>query len=201
VENKALTIFWKEKKMKKLLILVLVLRFTSLVNADFPPITSPMKLVANEELTSFGIDLPIGMSGNPVQYPPVGDGSGGYWAIIGVNTDSGAMSADGITYSSTGGNCTLDLSSVDGDAGNTLLFNYGEGVWGCFATSSTSSWSTAAGIYADSFTPLEGATEVKLYVMNDGMTYKILKDTIVISEPATLLLFGIGGFVLRRKKH
>jgi hypothetical protein len=180
--------------MKKLLILVLALRLTSLVNADyFPIIMSPMKLVANEELTSFGIDLTNGMSSAV-------DSPSGYWAIIGVNPDSGAMSDEGITtYDSTGGHYTLDFSFINGDAGNTSLFNYGEGVWGCFSSSSTFSWSTAAGIYANGFTLLEGATEVKLYVMDDNMTDKILKDMIVIPEPATLLLIGLGAVAMRRK--
>jgi hypothetical protein len=133
--------------MKKLLVLVVVLAFVSLTSA-----TPLMQLVGNVGNTSFSINmLAPGMSA-------AHDGSGIYFVITGVNTDSGALTA------ALPG--TANLSSAnEGDAGDTGLVDYGLGTYGEFRVGVPNTLTynyvlASPATWADSYTLAAGATEV-----------------------------------------
>jgi hypothetical protein len=165
--------------MKKLLVLLVVLGITSLASAE---IMSAMEIVYNAGAVS--INAPNGMSS-------VVDNSGGYWVLIGVDATSGALAA---TLPAS-----LDLSAIGGDAGDTMLFDVGSGAYGWFVASSTSAWTAASAIYADSFTVQQGVTTLYLYTLDDAAENSTLIDTYIIPEPATIALLCLGGLLLRKK--
>jgi len=168
--------------MKKLLMLVLVLGIVSIAGAE---IMSPME-IKDLGAGEYGIDLTSGMSAAT-------DVSGGYWVLIGVDATSGALASAKPVI--------LDLSGIGGDAGDTGLFAAGSGVYGEFTASSTSTtWTAASGVYADSFTAQTGVDTLYLYTLDDYAEGSTLVDTFVIPEPATMLILGLGGLLLRRKK-
>ena len=169
--------------MKKLLSLVLVLVLASFVNAA---IVSEMQIVDNGDGT-YSIELVSGMSASV-------DSSGGYWVLVGVDASSGSLAS---TLPSA-----MDLSTIYGDAESSLsngLFAVGDGVLGEFSASSTTSWTAAAGVYADSFVAQTGVTTLYLYTIDDNTSYATLVDTLVIPEPATIALLCLGGLLLRKK--
>ena len=167
--------------MKKVLVLMLVLGVVSMAGAV---IVSPMEIV-DLGAGEYGIDLTSGMSAAV-------DISGGYWVLIGVDATSGALAATKPAI--------LDLSGIGGDAGDTGLFAAGSGVYGEFVSSSTTAWTAIAGVYADSFTVPVGVDTLYLYTLDDYAETSTLIDTFVIPEPATMLILGLGGLLLRRKK-
>ena len=175
--------------MKKLLSLVLVLAFASLASA------LTMDLVGNADNTSFSIAL---LTPGLFEPPGVGmsgavDGSGVYFAITGVNTDSGSLAA---TLPAV-----LILSSAnEGDAGDTGLFDYGLGTYGEFRAGPPRLYVAAAGIYSEGYTPAAGAKAVSLYRLNYFLTAATLIETITIPEPATIVLLCLGGLVLRKRR-
>jgi hypothetical protein len=161
-------------KMKKLLSVVLVLGFVSLANAV---IYSPMQVVSTGGGT-VGIELISGMSSAV-------DNSGGYWALIGVDPDSGIIAPPS----------SLDLSGL---CGSSTQIGLDDGVIGGFVSSSMSSWSTPAGVYATGFTVLPGVTHLELWQLDDG--YGPIQIVWSVPEPATIALLCLGGLMLRRKK-
>jgi hypothetical protein len=167
--------------MRKLIVLMMVLCMASLANAA---IMSSIAIVDNGDDT-YGINLPSGMNS-------VADGSGGYWVLIGVEVTSGALTA---TIPAA-----LDLSGIYGDAGETGVFPVGIGVVGIFASGATAAWTAAPGIYADSFIAKAGATVLQLYTLDDGVANPELVDIMLIPEPATLAILGLGGLLLRKRK-
>jgi len=177
-------------KMKKLLVLVLVLGLASLAGAA---IVSPMDLVANEALDTFSIVLTGNTNANGMD--SVIDGQGGYWILLGVDTDSGAINLAHSAMLEI-----LEKSAIYGDVGDTGLFGAGSGVYGAFYTLTMGAWTAETGTYANGFTLQEGATEVSLYAVDDAGTLATLVETIIIPEPATIALLCLGGLLLRKKK-
>lgn len=170
--------------MKKLLVLVSVLAIASLASA------AVIEIYDNLDGT-YSIDVPNGMSGKTDVSPMLGDGSGYYWVLVGVDVSSGAIA--------TGIPAIMSLSAVYGDADQSGLFLTGEGVLGEFRTPAVGTWSAAAGQWADSFTAQEGVETLYLYTLDDGVTTATLVDTFIIPEPATIALLCLGGLLLRKK--
>jgi len=170
--------------MKKLLVLVSILAIASLASA------ATMEIYDFGDGT-YGIDVPSGMSGKTDVIPMLGDGSGSYWVMIGVDVSSGAISA---TIPAI-----MSLSGIYGDADGTGLFATGLGVVGEFRTPAVGTWSAAGGQWADSFTAQEGVLTLYLYAVDDGVSVATLIDTLYIPEPATIALLCLGGLLLRKK--
>lgn len=162
--------------MKKLLVLMVVLAFASLASAV---IVSPMEIKDNGDGT-YGIDLISGMS-DTVDY------SGGYWALVGVDYATGHLTNPAI----------LDASQLYDSSTQVGL---GEGALGGFVTYTMNAWSSTAGVYADGYTALEGATALYLWQLDDGYGQIGIVDTLIIPEPATITLLCLGGLLLRKKK-
>jgi hypothetical protein len=179
--------------MKKLLVLALISGIASLASAE---INSPMRLVGGDfydgTFHTVSIEFTEGMSSAV-------DNSGGYWAIIGVDPTTGSINTDHPDIPEI-----LDLSEIIGDLGDTGFFDYGQGVYGLFATSSTEPWSSRSGIYANNFTidpPLWLGWFVNLYKLDDALAEITLVDQIyILPEPTTISLLCLGGLMLRRRK-
>ena len=177
--------------MKKLLVIVFICWISCYANAY---INSPMNLIYNSIDQTVGIELLEGMSSDV-------DGlSGGYWALIGVEPVSGTLTQPSV----------LDLSNIYGDAGQTNIFISGIGVVGEFTASTTSSWTAAAGIYAEDFILLEGWHNLYLFQLNDAGTEATWipgagsldppPSWIFVPEPATIALLCLGGMMIRHRK-
>jgi len=141
-------------------------------------VISPMKIAVLGGGV-YGIDLINGMSSAV-------DGSGGYFAIVGVE----APLTDGVITA-----LAPDASGLYGDvagAGVGLV----HGVYGFFG-SYNGTWSSPEGLYADGFNST--AATIELYSISDDFSTVTLVDS--VPEPVTVALLGLGGmFVARRKK-
>jgi len=176
--------------MKKLLVLMLVVGMTSWASAM---IVSPIEINNTGAVTmaDITIDLPSGMSSAV-------DGSGGYWALI--SSSSFFNSIPDPANPVGGGAITSlapDASGILGDAGDSGLLPYGVGVYGFFGSYSTT-WSTGAGAYADSFTgtPLY----VSLFLIDDTFTTATDISQYYVPEPLTISLLGLGGLIMLRRR-
>ncbi|MFA6187533.1 MAG: PEP-CTERM sorting domain-containing protein [Phycisphaerae bacterium] len=169
--------------MKKMLTLVLVLAVASLASAT---IVSPMKIV-NLGAGLFGIDLTSGLAGNASNGS--GDGSGGYFALLGVSGGNIVASVKS----------NMALSDVYPDVADIGLTT-GTGVYGEFRTAATGAWTQAAGLAATNFSVLAGVQQLTLYSYDDSGANPVLVDTYNIPEPITMALLGLGGLFLRKRK-
>jgi hypothetical protein len=170
--------------MKKLLVLMVVLAVASLANAV---IVSSIKIVDNLDGT-YAISLPDGMS-NAVDGP-----SGGYVALVGIDMTSGTLTAP----------VMMDASALNRDFGSGEdWIGLGPGIIAGFVTNNTTTtWTSASGVYATGLTPLAGVTLLELWQLDDGFIPMGTEpvDTMIIPEPATIALLCIGGLLLRKKK-
>ncbi|MFA6426617.1 MAG: PEP-CTERM sorting domain-containing protein [Phycisphaerae bacterium] len=169
--------------MKKLLSVVLVLALASLASAT---IISPMKIV-NLGAGLFGIELTSGLVGNASNGS--GDGSGGYFALLGVSGGNIVASVKS----------NMALSDIYPDVAD-LGLTTGTGVYGEFRTAATAAWVQAAGLAATNFAVLAGVQEIILYSYDDSGANPVLVDTFIIPEPATIAVLSLGALLLRRKK-
>jgi hypothetical protein len=159
--------------MRKLVVLMLVLGMASLANAA---IVSSIQLLDNGG-GLYSIILPSGMSN-------VIDSSGGYFFVTGVNPLSGAVNAG-----------APDASGV---LGNSADFGFDPGVLG-FIGSYAAIWSAPANSIP--IISLAGtAPAIRLYTISDEFTNPVLRSEILVPEPATLALLGLGGILLRKRK-
>jgi len=173
--------------MKKLVVLLLILGMTSWASAA---IVSPIEIVDTNPTGGgpYTIHLPSGMS-------EAVDGSGGYFAIVGD-------AANPIL----GGNVILppapDASGLYGDsAGAGVGLPYG--IYG-FLGSYGVGWSSAAGDYVIDLTstmPVGGF--ITLWSIADDFDpdkNAVLAEYQVIPEPMTVVLLGLGGLLMLRRR-
>jgi hypothetical protein len=176
--------------MKKLLVLLLVLGVTSWASAG---IVSPIEINNTGALTmaDITVDLPSGMSSAV-------DGSGGYWALISSSTDM-TNTPDAANPVGGGALTSLapDASGVLGDAGDSGLLPAGVGIYGFFGSYS-GSWSSSAGAYLDSLTGNNGF--VSLFLIDDIFSKATHVMTVPVPEPMTVVLLGIGGLLMLRRR-
>jgi hypothetical protein len=166
--------------MKKLLVLVLVLALFS---------------AANAAMTLNIVDNGTGTCGiNSAGYAGFADEM--YYAVV------------SLAPATTGGVVTAlapTASSVQNDAWGAgamdLILPAGEnGVWGYLGTANPLAPPQAGGVYIDLIQSRVGDT-VKLYHVADDWSGVTLLDTAtLIPEPMTLVLLGLGGLFLRRRK-
>ena len=182
--------------MKKLLVLMLVLGLASVANAtlqisingDKEPIDSEITIMVSDHLElDIWTDAMIGpyqsMTWMLVCYTTCGDISGGVPLID-------AMKVNGLTTAFP------DVIPPDGE----------EGVWGLVLN--VSMLPIEAGtVLADSFDFHclgEGDCVIELWDAPDGLPASILYDSVtihqIIPEPASMLLLGLGGLLLRRRR-
>ena len=185
--------------MKKLLILTLVLGLASTASALTLKI-SVGGVVDPPDTEIFccpgeTLELDIWSAG----YAGIADGA--YWALVVLNTEG----------TITGGAVVIppapSMSSVNGQSavGAGWVFDPGvDGPWGGIAGAQGET--APAGVYFDSFVftcEAEGDAIVYLYTSPDGSLPYTLQDTQIIHqipEPASMLLLGLGGLLLRRRK-
>ena len=171
--------------LKKIVVLILILVMASSASSA---IVSPIRVSTVPYEEFYGIYLPDGMSSDV-------DGEGGWWALVGTPD-----------YPVTGGSIT-DLapltSWIQGDAGDTGLFDYGIGVYGFFGNDIDEMWSSDPGMYADTFA-LSHWMSWNLYVISDDLSeatsvtpFEIVADAdgpYQIGPGTTIVLDGSGSY-------
>ena len=174
---------------KMLLMLVVILSIAPFTNAaDGIP---QMNLVDNGNHT-YGINVPNGMTSTTGSLF-----TGVYFIVIGVDPGSGSLTMPAPIAT------ILSLSSAnEGDAGDTGLFPYGVGTYGEFRATTDNFNATPGGVWADTYSLLQGATKVQLYTTDNSMSQDSLTlvSQINVPDPITMSLLAIGGLFLRRRK-
>ena len=186
--------------MKKLLILMLVFGLTSIASAamdlqisvdgDLDPVDSEIWLTPSQE-----IKLDIWSSG----YTGINDAM--YWALV-VDTSYGTITGGVVMSPPAPSMTTLDGPSAL-DVAFPCLEPGEDGPWGGIAGAYGET--AGPGIYYDEFwlhCVAEGDAVVRLIGTTDFVSCVVL-DTVVIHqipEPASMLLLGLGGLLLRRRK-
>lgn len=163
--------------MKKMLALVLVLGMASLASAAFNLTATP----------SVGGNYIITISCDTAVAPAGGDEM--YWALL---ADAGTLTDTGASAQQTGVGFDMQLYGDISGAGLA-----GIGTWG---TLFTTGGAIPAGNLFDGFV-VNGATTVSLVeILSDFSGYGDTVATVVIPEPITMSLLGLGGLFLRKRK-
>ena len=185
--------------MKKLLILMLVLGMASLANAamqisvggDPEPVDSQITLLPTETIM-----LDIWTDADMPAF------AGGPWMLV-VDTTLGSMTPGTalppMTYGLPAPGYTTDNANVIPPAGK-------EGIWGIAVNTNMTPIPAGTVLYDEIIFHCEAAGDATIYLMNapEGSMANIIYDSVVIHqipEPMTILLLGLGGLFLRRRKQ
>jgi len=190
--------------MKKLLVLMLVLGVTSLASAALT-----LQISVNDEKNpvdsqyiittpSCHLDLDIWTTADIT--PGVGEG----FLALTVQTSGATISGGAVAYPGEPGLAINDDAA--GTVGIPPLPVGEQGVWGMIALSTLSLIPAGSTLFDDiefHCEALTGDLTITLWDCGVGLDQAVYMDSVIvhqIPEPASMLLLGLGGLLLRRRK-
>lgn len=189
--------------MKKLLVLVLVLAMASAANAtlqisidgDPEPTESEYELSPSET-----IEMDIWTD---AAIPPFGQF---VWAMV-VDTDDGTLSGGAPIWANLPAGTAAAVTGATEDNDSVIPPTGMQGIWGNIANVGSTFTTIAAGtVLFDSIVfhceRMVDAT-IELYLVTEDVQMSNPIDSVIIHqipEPATIMLLGLGGLLLRRRK-
>jgi hypothetical protein len=170
--------------MRKVVALILVLGMASLANAGY-------------EIAVSGTSAEVDNVGLAATYQ-------GFFAVIGI---TGEVGVSGGMVGPQAPDLTGVYGPINDGSGIDALFPTGNGIYGSISSSSIATGSPLPlGIFIDQivleYTPGPKESPIQLWALNeDGTVGDLLAEgtVMVIPEPATLAILGLGALLLRRK--